>query len=158
MGPRPDFDEWVAARGQSLLNLAYALTGSPDEAEDIVEHALSRALARWSRISRRDPDAHVRRLVVNAHLSRWRRFRRRHAPPPPPVDQAPTTGIAIVIPDPLWRACHSLPPDQRTALVLRFYEGLRYDEIADLTGVRESSVRSRVAGGMAALRTELAGP
>ena len=158
MGTRPDFDEWVAARGQSLLRLAYALTGSRAEAEDIVEHALSRALARWSRISRRDPDTYVRRLVVHAHLSRWRGFRRRQPPPPPPVEQAPTTGIAIAVPDPMWHACESLPPEQRTALVLRFYEDLRYDEIAELTGVREASIRSSVAGGIAAIRAAVSEP
>jgi RNA polymerase sigma factor (sigma-70 family) len=45
-----------------------------------------------------------------------------------------------------------LPEAQRTAVVLRFYEQLEYDEIAALTGVREGSVRSRVSRGLAALR------
>ena len=44
---------------------------------------------------------------------------------------------------------------QRTAVVLRYYEQLEYAEIAELTGVREGSVRSRVSRGMAALRVEL---
>lgn len=45
--------------------------------------------------------------------------------------------------------------DQRTAVVLRFYEDLDYAEIAALTGVREGSVRSRVSRGIAAMRHEL---
>ena len=57
--------------------------------------------------------------------------------------------------DRLWRACQSLPADQRTAVVLRFYEDLDYAEIAALTGVREGSVRSRVSRGIAAMRHEL---
>ena len=159
MGTTPDFDEWVAARGQSLLRLAYVLTGEPQEAEDVVEDALSRALPRWSRISRRhDPDAHVRRLVVRAHVSRWRRLRRWRAPAPPPMEQAASTGIRIQVPDATWEACRSLPSHQRTALVLRYYEGLRDDEIAELTGAREGGVRTRVSGALAALRTELARP
>ncbi|HXH76932.1 SigE family RNA polymerase sigma factor [Nocardioides sp.] len=157
MSTAPDFDEWVAARGQPLLRLAYVLTGDPVEAEEIVEDALSRALPRWSRISRRhDPDASVRRLVVRAHVSRLRRFRRRHAPPPPPLELVATTGITIEVPDLIWPACGSLPRDQRTALVLCYYEGLSDEEIADLTGVRAGSVRSQISQGIAAVRAELA--
>jgi RNA polymerase sigma-70 factor (sigma-E family) len=153
----PDFDEWVVARGQSLLRLAYVLTGDPAEAEEIVEDALSRALPRWSRIARRhDPDAYVRRLVVRAHVSWWRRFRRRHSPPPPPLEPAATTGVTIGVPDLVWPACESLPWAERTALVLRYYEDLSDDEIAELTGVREGVARCRVSDAVAAVRAELA--
>ena len=41
------------------------------------------------------------------------------------------------------------------AVVLRYYERREYAEIAELTGVREGTVRSRVSRGLAALRTEL---
>ncbi len=152
-----DFDEWVAARGDALYRLAYVLTGNRADAEDAVQDALARALPRWSRISEaEDPDAYVRRMVVNAHTSWWRRFRRSESP------------VAEVRPDAaddpdveehdrVWRACLALPPDQRVAVVLRYYEQLDYDEIADLTGVREGTVRSRVSRGLAGLRAELEG-
>ena len=52
----------------------------------------------------------------------------------------------------LWLACQALPEAQRTAVVLRYYEQLEYAEIAELTGVREGSVRSRVSRGLATLR------
>ncbi len=55
----------------------------------------------------------------------------------------------------IWAACRALPEAQRTAVVLRYYEQLEYAEIAELTGVREGSVRSRVSRGLAALRTTL---
>ena len=77
----PDFDTWVAARGPGLLRLAYTLTGNRADAEDVVQEALARALPRWARISRVDDvDAYVRRMVVNAHTSWWRRWRRRESP------------------------------------------------------------------------------
>src|SRR3954467_15999453 len=77
----PDFDGWVAGRGQALLRLAYTLTGNVSDAEDVVQEALARALPRWERISRvEDVDAYVRRMVVNAHTSWWRRWRRRESP------------------------------------------------------------------------------
>lgn len=151
-----DFDDWVAARGPALLRLAYVLTGSRADAEDVVQDALSRALPRWSRISTLDdPDAYVRRMVVNAHVSWWRRTRRREVPVESVRERAVADGPSTEERDRIWRACRALPPDQRTAIVLRFYEDLDYADIAALTGVREGSVRSRVSRGMAALRQEL---
>lgn len=151
-----DFDDWVAARGPALLRLAYVLTGSRTDAEDVVQDALSRALPRWSRISTLDdPDAYVRRMVVNAHVSWWRTMRRREVPVETVRDRAAADGPFTEERDRMWRACQALPPDQRTAIVLRFYEDLDYAEIAALTGVREGSVRSRVSRGVAALRHEL---
>ncbi|HEV2798431.1 MAG TPA: SigE family RNA polymerase sigma factor [Nocardioides sp.] len=152
----PDFDSWVAARGPALLRLAYVLTGNGVDAEDVVQDALSRALPRWSRISTvEDPDAYVRRMVVNAHVSRWRKVRRREVPVEVVHDRPVPPGVGAEDRDRLWRACRALPADQRTAVVLRFYEDLDYAEIAALTGVREGSVRSRVSRGIAAMRHEL---
>jgi RNA polymerase sigma-70 factor (sigma-E family) len=144
-------------RGPALLRLAYTLTGNAADAEDVVQEALARALPRWGRISRVDDvDAYVRRMVVNAHTSWWRKFRRRESPVEEVRDAAvPPPGIAFDAHRRLWLACQALPDSQRTAIVLRYYEQLEYAEIATLTGVREGSVRSRVSRGIAALRTEL---
>ena len=151
-----DFDDWVAARGPGLLRLAYVLTGNRADAEDAVQDALSRALPRWDHIRTvGDPDAYVRRMVVNAHTSWWRKFRKREAPvadvvPPASADRPPHDER-----DAVWRACLALPEAQRVAVVLRYYEQLEYAEIAALTGVAEGSVRSRVSRGLAALRIAL---
>ncbi|CUR57849.1 hypothetical protein NOCA2460010 [metagenome] len=113
MGDPPEFDEWVAARGGSLLRLAYLLTGDAEDAEDLVQDALSRALPRWARISTvEDPDAYLRRWVVDAHTSWWRRLRRRKSP------------------DPL-----------HTAVVLRHVEDLDHPAIAELTESAPAPVR-----------------
>lgn len=154
----PAFDDWVAARGPALLRLAYTLTGGAAEAEDVVQEALSRALPRWERISRMDDvDAYVRRMVVNAHTSWWRRWRRRESPVEQVTDHAVDDAHGPEHDERwrIWRACQALPDAQRTAVVLRYYEQLEYAEIAAITGVREGSVRSRVSRGIAALRAEL---
>lgn len=159
--PPPDFDQWVAARGPALLRLAYTLAGNAADAEDVVQDALSRALPRWSRISAmEDVDAYVRRMVVNAHTSWWRRWRRRESPVETVYDvETPemADGVRVEYDERrrIWAACRALPEAQRTAVVLRYYEQLEYAEIAELTGVREGSVRSRVSRGLAALRVEL---
>jgi len=154
----PNFDDWVAVRGPALLRLAYTLTGNRADAEDVVQEALARALPRWGRISVVDDvDAYVRRMVVNAHTSWWRKFRRRESPVEEVRDSVAVAPGGL-LPDQragLWAACQALPDPQRTAVVLRYYEQLEYAEIAELTGVREGSVRSRVSRGLATLRTTM---
>src|SRR4051794_24443771 len=148
------FDGWVAVRGPGLLKLAYTLTGNAADAEDVVQEALARALPRWERISRvENVDAYVRRMVINSHTSWWRKFRRREAPVAELRDVAVPGGLdGLDQRSGLWEACRRLPEPQRTAIVLRYYEQLEYAEIAELTGVREGSVRSRVSRGLSALR------
>ncbi|WP_235737816.1 SigE family RNA polymerase sigma factor [Nocardioides alcanivorans] len=150
-----DFDTWVAARGPGLLRLARRLAADPADADDVVQEALSRALVRWERIGRlEDVDAYVKRMVVNAHTSWWRRFRRREHPTAAVFEETAPEGFAFHERDRMRDAVRRLPADQRVAVVLRYYEQLDYPEIATLTGVREGTVRSRVSRGLAVLRTE----
>jgi RNA polymerase sigma factor (sigma-70 family) len=51
--------------------------------------------------------------------------------------------------------CIALPPQQRAAVVLRFYEDLEYGDIAAILGVAEPTARSHVHRALAALRREL---
>jgi RNA polymerase sigma-70 factor (sigma-E family) len=153
----PSFDDWVAARGASLLRFAYVVTGSQHAAEDAVQDALARACERWDRVGRTaDPDSYVRRMVVNAHISRWRRTRREA-----PVEVLPGAGegadhaARVSTADAVWAVCRDLPPRQRAAVVLRFYEDLDYPEIASLLGCSEVTVRSHVHRALAALRSRL---
>ena len=154
----PSFDDWVVARGPALLRLATLLTGNRYDAEDVVQDVLAKAYPRWQRISTLDdPDAYVKRMVVNGHTSLWRKFRRRETP----VEQlflGSVDGHAADDRDLLWQACRRLPEHERTAIVLRYWEQLEYAEIAALTGVREGTVRSRVSRGLATLRTVVEEP
>ncbi|WGL51221.1 SigE family RNA polymerase sigma factor [Nocardioides sp. BP30] len=157
----PPFDEWVAARSTALLRFAYLLTGSQSEAEDAVQSALERALARWQRVARtEDPETYVRRMIVNEHISLWRRWRRRVSPVAVvretvggQADLAETVASADVV----RRLCAALPATQRAAVVLRYYQDLDYREIAALLGCAEATARSHVHRALQALRHELAG-
>ena len=155
-----DFEDYVAQRGPALLRLATLVTGSDDDAQDAVQDALSRALPRWDRIVRADdPDAYVRRMVLNAHTSAWRRFRRKEAPVAlvrtGASDDPEALGLAHLDHERVWSACLGLPTSQRVAVVLRFYEQLSYAEIAALTEVAESTARSRVHRALERLRAAL---
>ena len=154
-----DFSTYVAARGEALLRLAYVLTGNRTDAQDVVQDALSRALPRWDRIRAVDDvDAYVRRMVVNAHVSWWRRFKRKESPvdgvrpsAAPGLDPSELV-LGAISDEALWAACGCLVRAQRVAVVLRYYEGLSFKEIGHLVGCAEATARSRVFRGLAALR------
>jgi RNA polymerase sigma-70 factor (sigma-E family) len=153
----PGFDTWVEARVPSLLRFAYLVTGSQQAAEDAVQAALVSACEKWSEVGRReDPDAYVRRMVVNAHISAWRKAGRRESPVAVVRERADVDPAEQVAQhDAVWRICVALPPQQRAAVVLRYYEDLDHAEIAAILGVAESTVRSHVHRALAALRREL---
>ncbi|CAN5175859.1 SigE family RNA polymerase sigma factor [soil metagenome] len=157
LGSAPSFDAWAEARVAGLLRFAYLVTGSQHAAEDAVQSALTRACEKWSRVSRTDdPDTYVRRMVVNAHVSSWRRSGSRELSVAEVHDASGTDPAdSVTRDDAVWRVCAALPPQQRAAVVLRFYEDLDYPEIAEVLDVAEATVRSHVHRGLAALRTEL---
>src|ERR1700757_2340744 len=74
------FEEFVAGRGQALQRFGYGLTGDWGLAEDLLQTALARAYPRWSRIQRDDPEAYVRKIMVNTWASWWRRRWRGEVP------------------------------------------------------------------------------
>ena len=154
----PDFDTWVSHRGAGLLRFAYLITRDRGRAEEAVQDALIAAYPRWSRIGA-DPDAYVRRCIVNADISRWRRFFRRETPVDdldvfggtPGADHAASYADA----DAVWRLCASLPTRQRAAVVLRYYEGLPDADIAEILGCTAATVRSQIHRALSSLRATL---
>jgi RNA polymerase sigma-70 factor (sigma-E family) len=154
-----DFEVWVGEKADALLRFAYVLTGDANLAEDAVQDALTTACARWGRVSRADdPEAYVKRMVVNAHISWWRKFRRREAPAADPVRTARAVSdgtAARAESEAIWALCATLPDKQRAAVVLRFYEELSYAEIAQLLHCAEATARSHVHRALAALKTTL---
>lgn len=153
------FEEWAQARVPALMRFAYLIAGGQSEGEDALQAALEKAYARWSRVSRADdPEAYVRRMILNAHVSLWRRGRRREAPVAEVWRGASDDHAEQVAShDRVWRLCAGLPRQQRAAVVLRFYEDRDYAEIAALLGVSEATARSHVHRAVRALRDQMGG-
>jgi RNA polymerase sigma-70 factor (sigma-E family) len=152
MSGQPDFDEYVAARWHALVRTAYLLTGNHHDAEDLVQGALLKAVARWKRIGDH-PDPYVRRIIANDHVSRWRRHKGREVT----VDRTPDTAVAGPDADllALRDALATLAPGQRAVIVLRYYEGLTEREVAEVLGKSLGTVKSQASDGMRRLRTLL---
>jgi RNA polymerase sigma-70 factor (sigma-E family) len=151
-----DFAEYVQARTGALLRLAYLLCGNAHTAEDVVQEALLRTHRHWDRVrAAGSPDAYVRRIVVNQHRS-WRRRRASTElamePSELPSTVADDAQDALAARDLTWRLLHELSDQQRTVLVLRYYEDLSDAAIADLLDCAPGTVRSLAARAFARLR------
>jgi RNA polymerase sigma-70 factor (sigma-E family) len=155
-----DFADFAASRGPALVRLARGLLRDPYQAEDIVQDVLAKALVQWGRVSAADDrDAYVRRMVVNACTSWFRRAARREyahdaATMPERAVADPTTGVDER--DRVVALLRQLPAKQRAVLVLRHYEGMADAEIAHLLGSGEVTVRSNAHRGLATLRRLMA--
>lgn len=130
---------------QSLLKLATLMTGSREDAEDVVQSAFVTANARWEQI--REPEKYLRTAVINGangHLRRRYRDRRR------PSSPEPVTRIPEI--DETWAQIRRLSHNQRAVVVLRFYEDLPLSEIAQILDRRPSTVRSDLRRALNKLR------
>lgn len=86
----------------------------------------------------------------------WRRRRSFHERPQTVLRDAVGTDPSegFVERDAIWRELQALPPRQRAALVLRFYEDLNDVEVADVLGCQPATVRSQVSQGLGRLRMQ----
>lgn len=143
--PEPaDFESFCRDRYQPMVRLAFLLTSSIETAEDLVQDVLARTHPRWSKIA--EPGAYVRRAVVNACNSYHRRRFLERAHP-----QREPEPVAIEA-DELFDVLAQLPPRMRSALVLRYYEDLPENEIAELLGCAPGTARSLIHRGLQRLR------
>ncbi|AOS61772.1 SigE family RNA polymerase sigma factor [Actinoalloteichus hymeniacidonis] len=154
------FDDFVTTRLGDLLRYATVLSCDPHLAQDIVQEVLLRAQGRWRRIENLDSPLHyVRRMVTNEYLS-WRRRRTTRDVSVPPETLGGLAGAgqdpisAYDERDAMLTRIASLPPRQRAALVLRYYEGLPHAEIASIMRCSEGTARSNISRALSTLRGE----
>ncbi|TDC29366.1 SigE family RNA polymerase sigma factor [Micromonospora sp. 15K316] len=149
------FEEYVSSRGPALMRLARLLAGDEHRAEDLTQEVLTRAYVHWRRIVRSDrPDVYVRRMLVNAHNSWWRRRSNRELAIPTLVDRPHSgdLGGEAADRDEMWRLIAGLPDRQRAVLVLRYYEDLDDATIAEILGCSQVTVRTHAMRALATLR------
>src|SRR5262245_60012749 len=125
------FREFARQRAAPLHRSAYLLCGDWHLAEDLVQEALAKVYVHWRRVQDADnPDAYVRRILVNEARQRWRR---KDAPVPRAAavtDRAgPDWSEDVVRRAELFEALLRLPAGQRATIVLRHLDGLSEREM-----------------------------
>ena len=154
-GTEAEFREFAIGRWPALVRFAYGLTGDTGHAEDLAQITLSKAYASWGRVRRADdPDAYVRRILINAHHTRFRKRRVRemtgpHLPEPVTADGTD----ALDQRSDLIAALLELPPKQRAVVMLRYWDGLTETQAAAVLGCSVGNVKSQASRALAKLRT-----
>ncbi|MFE4961389.1 SigE family RNA polymerase sigma factor [Streptomyces sp. NPDC056660] len=154
-----EFQSFMIGRWPRLMRTAYLLTGEQHAAEDLVQSTLERVFVAWRKVgSADDPEAYVRRVMMNAHARRHRRKLKEFLAPKDDsglVREVPDTGDRIAQADDrgaLLKALAQLPARQREAVVLRYWEDLTETQAAEAMGCSVGTVKSNAAKGIAKLR------
>jgi RNA polymerase sigma-70 factor (sigma-E family) len=151
-----EFRAYFEARAAVVRRTAYLLCGDWHKAEDLAQTALAKVYMHWGRLDRDGRiDAYVRKVLVRAVIdeSRWRRRRPETVVEAVPESGAAVTGVEDAID--VRRALAALPPRQRAAVVLRYWEDLPVAETAAALGCSEGTVKSQVSKGLGTLRRAL---
>lgn len=158
----PPFQQLLDEHGRDVLGFLIASVG-PDEAEDCYQEALIAALRSYPRLDHADnlrgwllTIAH--RKAIDHHRSRARGAR--------PAGSSDEVGGGVAVADPgidaaeadrsLWQAVGTLPPKQRSAVMLRFSADMAYGRIGELLDCSSDAARRNVHEGLKKLRGELA--
>jgi RNA polymerase sigma-70 factor (sigma-E family) len=151
----PGFREFVQARRGALSRAAFFLTGDLAAAEDLLQEALTRTVARWRRVSTGgSPEAYVKQVMLNDVRTRWRRHQRQQVVTVADVPDQPggDEHAGTVERTALARALRQLAPRQRAVLYLRFYEDRTHPEIARLLDCSVGTVKSQLHHALERLR------
>lgn len=155
----PGFDQWLSLRGQSLLSFAWMVTRNREDAQDALQDALMGLYPRWQGFDDADAaEAYLKRSIVNASVSNWRKSGKRLVPVADPgllQPAMPDFSDAQDEADMAWRLCEQLSVQQRAAVVLRFREDCSFADIARILEIPEATARSHVHRALARLRSIL---
>ena len=164
----PSWDEVVALHSARVYRLAYRLTGNKHDAEDLTQEVFVRVFRSLSSYTPGTFEGWLHRITTNLFLDGVRRKARiRFEALPDDAERLVSRGQAgMQSPAQVYDDTHfdadvqaaldALPPDFRAAVVLCDLEGLSYEEIAQVLGIKIGTVRSRIHRGRSGLRAALA--
>src|SRR5438552_4158145 len=169
-GDNDSFNELILRWERPIYALAYRTIGREEEARDVCQETFLRAFRALPGFRGQAKfSSWLYRIALNLCRD-WVRRERRTPIVQPPEDVDLMDLVAAAEPSEsiedlvarkdlsraVERAMTRLPEEQRTAIVLKEYHGLTFQEIADLIGCPLSTVKTRLYQGLAVLRRELA--
>ena len=169
-GDHDSFNQLILRWERPIYALAYRTIGREEDAKDVCQETFLRAFRALPRFRREAKfSSWIYRIALNLCRD-WARRERRAPLVQPPEDMdlvelaagaEPSEPIEnLVARKDLMRhveqAMTLLPEEQRTAIVLKEYHGMTFQEIADLQGCPLSTVKTRLYQGLTVLRRELA--
>jgi RNA polymerase sigma-70 factor (sigma-E family) len=153
-----DFVQFVHRCAHRLKKVAFLLTGSEHDAEDLLQTVLAKLYVRWRRIDANgDPMAYAHRVMVTTHVSVRRRrwWGERPTGDVPETDHEPDPAGRVEGALVLRAALRALTPRQRAVVVLRHYADLDERSVADMLGCSVGTVKTLNSRALARLRKQL---
>ncbi|MGJ9411106.1 RNA polymerase sigma factor SigE [Aeromicrobium sp. CF4.19] len=159
-----EWDDIVAEHSARVYRLAYRLTGNQHDAEDLTQDVFVRVFRSLDRYEPGNFNGWIHRITTNLFLDRVRRgakirmdgFSDGAEERLPSREVQPDSALHDAAFDSdIETALSSLPEEFRVAVVLCDVEGLSYEEIAGVLGVKIGTVRSRIHRGRTQLRAAL---
>jgi len=148
----------VAERGDALIRYAFFVSGSRDDAADLVQEALVKTFGRLRNgFTVASAEAYVRRAILNTWLdggrrtSRWRKIAHLQAVPEAEDSRATETESRLD----LHEEMQKLTPRERACIVLRYYEDLKVDDIASTLELSSGAVKRYLSDGLAKMAVAL---
>ncbi|MEW5854178.1 MAG: RNA polymerase sigma factor [Myxococcota bacterium] len=173
-GALPAFEELVKRHRRGVFHFALRFLGSPQGAEDALQEIFLRVVRNAASYERKAKFTTWLYTIARNHCidaSRKAAFRRAESLDAPVGDEADsatrldrTAGNLpggdqvtqdVRIRHAVDQALARLPPEQREVFILREYSGIPFKEIAEMTGVPENTVKSRMRYALESLRAQL---
>jgi RNA polymerase sigma-70 factor (ECF subfamily) len=164
-GDRDSFDELVVRWQRPVYALAYRVIGREDDARDVAQEAFLRAFRAIKHFRGQAKfSSWLYRITLNLCRDWIRRERRTPIAAVPELPDVADSSDGPSVEE--WASQRDLgrrvaalmsrlPEEQRSAIVLKEYHGLTFQEIAELLGCPLSTVKTRLYQGLAVLRREL---
>jgi RNA polymerase sigma-70 factor (ECF subfamily) len=153
-GDTKAFHALVDRHAQRLYRLAVSLIGSAADAEDVLQETFIGAFRGLSSFEgRASVKTWLTRILVN-QAARWRRSRRGRGAEPM-TDSIPAAGAEIESAIDVQAAMAQLSAEHRQVLVLREFERMTYEEIADVLDIPQGTVESRLFRARGELKEKL---
>jgi RNA polymerase sigma-70 factor, ECF subfamily len=169
-GDEDSFNLLVRRWERPIYALAYRIIGREDDARDVCQETFLRAYRALKGFKGQAKfSSWLYRITLNLCRDWIRRERRTPVVPLPEgldvmelaAERGPTTSVEELVARAelsreVAKAMARLPEEQRTAIILKEYHGLTFQEISDLQGCPLSTVKTRLYQGLSVLRRELA--
>ena len=147
----PSFEELFLDQHDRLYRALYFITGSREDAEELMQDAFLKLWERWDSIDViEDPVAWLFRVSMNGFRMRARRAKVAARRFVPVSRREPFEDVNVR--EDVRRMLRSLPPRQRAALVLTEIFDFSSEQAAQILGIRPTTVRVLASQGRAALR------
>lgn len=153
-GEQTSITEFIYENQAAMYRLAFSYVHNRDAALDIVQDTVVQAISHAHALrSEAAVKAWVYRILINESLAYLRRNQKLLL-----LDEFPE--VAVLQEDPgsrvdVYRAVERLEPKMRTIIILRYFEDMKLEDIAVVTGVNLNTVKARLYRALKKLRHEL---